>query len=178
MLLLRDLQVGHNQMSTVHINIGSNNNRAIKLSLALEALKDEFSNINVSSLYESPAEGFNGDDFYNIGVNATINKSASEVVTILKNIEDVLGRERDLPKYSARFIDLDLVCCDDLVDSSLNLPRVDILKYAFVLAPLAELNAEKRHPGEGKTYQELWQTFQSSRDFVLNQYNIDKLFIN
>jgi len=162
-------------MSNVHINIGSNSDRVEKLALALEALKVEFSNIVVSSLYESPAEGFIGDDFYNVGVNATINKSAPEVVEILKNIEDALGRRRDLPKYSARAIDLDLVYFDELVDSTLNLPRVDILKYAFVLAPLSEINAGKIHPEKGKSYQELWRAFQSGRDYELSQYNIDKI---
>tara|TARA_B110000914_G_C15461656_1_gene446190 strand:+ start:633 stop:1130 length:498 start_codon:yes stop_codon:yes gene_type:complete len=165
-------------MSDVHINIGSNDNRAIKIKLALEALNEEFSDIVVSSLYESPSEGFTGNDFYNIGVNASINRSAIEVITILKNIENVLGRERDLPKYCSRIIDLDLVCCDNLVDGSLNLPRADILKRAYVLAPLSEINADKRHPIEGRSYQELWKAFQSSRDFVLSQYNIDKLFKN
>ena len=66
-------------MSDVHINIGSNENRALKLTLALQALEQEFSNIVVSSLYESPAEGFQGNDFYNIGVNASTDKSSHEV---------------------------------------------------------------------------------------------------
>ena len=175
MLLLSAIHNSTTAMSDVHINIGSNSNRTMQLTLALEALEENFSNIVVSSLYESPAEGFVGDDFYNIGVNATINKAASEIVEILKNIEDAQGRQRELPKYSARVIDLDLVYCDELVDDALNLPRADILKHAFVLAPLSELNADKIHPVKDKTYQELWRDFQSSRDYELSQYNIDKL---
>lgn len=163
-------------MSDVHINIGSNEDRALKLTLALEALEQEFSNIVVSSLYESPAEGFEGNDFYNIGVNATTDKSSYEVRVTLKKIENALGRKRDLPKFSARIIDLDLVLYDDIIDISLNLPRADILKYAHILAPLVELSASKQHPVEGQTYRELWQVFQSNRDFVLSQYNIDKLY--
>jgi len=162
-------------MSDVHINIGSNEDRALKLTLALKALEQEFSNIVISSLYESPAEGFEGNDFYNIGVSASTDKSIHEAREGLKKIEDDLGRDRNLAKFSARIIDLDLVLYDDVIEASLNLPRADILKYAYVLAPLAELSASKRHPIEGQTYQELWRAFQSSRDFVLNQYNIDKL---
>ncbi|HIF88485.1 MAG TPA: 2-amino-4-hydroxy-6-hydroxymethyldihydropteridine diphosphokinase [Candidatus Thioglobus sp.] len=163
-------------MSDVHINIGSNEDRALKLTLALKALEQEFSNIVISSLYESPAEGFEGNDFYNIGINASTDKSTHETRAALKKIEDDLGRDRNLTKFSARMIDLDLVLYDDVIETSLNLPRADILKYGYVLAPLAELNASKRHPIEGQTYQELWREFQSSRDFVLSQYNIDKLF--
>ncbi|MGE4570825.1 MAG: 2-amino-4-hydroxy-6-hydroxymethyldihydropteridine diphosphokinase [Gammaproteobacteria bacterium] len=163
-------------MSDVHINIGSNEDRALRLTLALEVLEQEFSNIVVSSLYESPAEGFEGNDFYNIGVNATTDKSIHEVRATLKEIEDDLGRDRNLAKFSARIIDLDLVLYDDVIEASLNLPRADILKFGYVLAPLAELSASRRHPIEGQTYQELWRAFQSSRDFILNQYNIDELF--
>ena len=163
-------------MSDVHINIGSNEDRALRLTLALEVLEQEFSNIVVSSLYESPAEGFEGNDFYNIGVNATTDKSIHEVRATLKEIEDDLGRDRNLAKFSARVIDLDLVLYDDVIEASLNLPRADILKFGYVLAPLAELSASRRHPIEGQTYQELWRAFQSSRDFILNQYNIDELF--
>ena len=38
-------------MNDVHINIGSNENRTLKLSLALKALEEDFSNI-VVSVYE------------------------------------------------------------------------------------------------------------------------------
>jgi len=163
-------------MGDVHINIGSNENRALKLTLALKAVEQEFSNIVISSLYESPAEGFEGNDFYNIGINATTDKSIHEVRLVLKKIEDDLGRDRNLAKFSARIIDLDLVLYDDVIEASNNLPRADILKYGYVLAPLAELSASKVHPVERQTYQELWRAFQLSRDFVLSQYNIDKLF--
>ena len=163
-------------MGDVHINMGSNENRVLKLTLALKAVEQEFSHVVISSLYESPAEGFEGNDFYNIGINATTDKSSHEVRAALKKIEDDLGRDRNLTKFSARIIDLDLVLYDDAIEASLNLPRADILKYGYVLAPLAELSASKQHPIEGKTYQELWQAFQLSRNFVLSQYNIDKLF--
>jgi 2-amino-4-hydroxy-6-hydroxymethyldihydropteridine diphosphokinase len=127
-------------------------------------------------LYESPAEGFKGNDFYNIGVNATTDKSSHEVKSTLKEIENALGRDRELPKFSARIIDLDLVLYNEVVDTALNLPRSDVLKCAYFLAPLAELSAIKKHPIEKQTYQKLWQAFQSRKDFVLNQYNIEKLF--
>ena len=149
-------------MSDLHINIGSNEDRVSKLTLALKALEQEFSNIVISSLYESPAEGFEGNDFYNIGINATTDKATHEVRAVLKKIENDLGRDRNLAKFSARVIDLDLVLYDDAIDALLNLPRTDILKYAYVLAPLAELSASKRHPIEGETYQELWRKFQKA----------------
>jgi len=163
-------------MSIVHLNVGSNQNRRINIRLAIKAIEQYFLNIVLSSLFESPSEGFKGNDFYNVGVNITTLKTSNEVVDILRDIENTIGRDRSLPKFSSRMIDLDLVLYGGIIDDTLNVPRKDILKYAFVLAPLAELNPEAIHPLEGTSYQNLWKTFQSKRDYNLKKYNIEKLF--
>ena len=163
-------------MSIVHVNIGSNQNRRTNIRLAIKALEQYFSNIVLSSLFESPSEGFKGNDFYNIGVNITTLKTSNEVVDVLHDIENSLGRDRSLTKFSSRIIDLDLVLYGGIIDEALNVPRKDILKYAFVLAPLAELNPEVIHPLEGTSYQNLWKIFQSKQDYNLRQYNVEKLF--
>ena len=109
-------------------------------------------------------------------MNIATLKTSNEVVDILRDIENSLGRDRSLPKFSSRMIDLDLVLYGGIIDETLNVPRKDILKYAFVLAPLAELNPEAIHPLEGTSYQNLWKTFQSKQDYDLRQYNVEKLF--
>ena len=163
-------------MNFLHLNIGSNKNRRINIRLALNKLKSNFTDITVSSIFESPAEGFVGSNFYNVGVNAKTKNNINEVVGILHDIENSLGRDRSLPKFSSRIIDLDLVLYNDAIDEDLKVPRRDILKYAFVLAPLAELNPEDIHLQKGISFLNLWEEFQSNKDFELNQYNIDKLF--
>ncbi len=163
-------------MSLIHLNIGSNQNRRSNIRLAVESLELHFSDIVLSSLFESPSQGFKGSDFYNVGVNITTPKKTKEVVDILRDIENFLGRDRSLPKFSSRMIDLDLVLYGGIIDETLNIPRKDILKYAFVLAPLAELNPEVIHPLEGSSYQNLWKIFQSKQDYNLRQYNVEKLF--
>ena len=163
-------------MNFLHLNIGSNQNRRINIQLALNKLESNFTDITVSSLFESPAEGFVGSNFYNVGVNAKTKNNIYEVVDILHDIENLMGRDRSLPKFSSRIIDLDLVLFNDAIDEDLKVPRRDILKYAFVLAPLAELNSEDIHPQTGISFLNLWKEFQSNKDFELNQYNIDKLF--
>ena len=162
-------------MSQLHLNIGSNQDRRKNIRLALDRLQPFFNKITISSVFESPSEGFEGNDFYNVGVNVETQKSASEVINILHQIEDSIGRNRKLPKFSSRIIDLDLVLFDDLIDEKLNIPRKDILKYAFVLAPLFELNPEGVHPEKKVPYSNLWEDFQSNQDFDLHQYNIDNL---
>ena len=163
-------------MSQLHLNIGSNQDRRKNIRLALGSLESNFTEITISSLFESPSEGFIGSNFYNIGVNVETDKNINDVVNILHSIENSLGRDRNLPKFSSRIIDLDLVLYDDEINDKLNIPRRDILKYAFVLSPLAELNPDDIHPQERISYLDLWKEFQSSKEFDLNQYNIDKLF--
>ena len=163
-------------MSILHLNIGSNQDRRKNIRSALDQLDIFFEKIKVSSLYESPSEGFEGKDFYNVGVNVETNKNASEVLDILHKIEDSLGRNRTVPKFSSRIIDLDLVIYDDMIDEKINVPRKDILKYAFVLAPILELNPDGIHPEKGVSYLNLWEEFETNKAFDLNRYDIEKLY--
>ena len=159
-------------MSLLHLNIGSNQDRRKNIRSAIELLEPFFDKITVSSLFQSPAEGFKGNDFYNVGVNVETQKKVSEVLYILHQIEDSLGRNRALPKFSSRIIDLDLVLYDDVIDEKLNIPRKDILRYAFVLAPLLELNPNGVHPKSGVPYAKLWEDFESNMVFDLSMYFI------
>jgi 2-amino-4-hydroxy-6-hydroxymethyldihydropteridine diphosphokinase len=145
-------------MPHIHINIGSNQNRRKNIFQALEALRLNFFDVMCSDIFESNAIGFEGADFYNMGVNATTDLSVVDVLSVLHTIENNQGRDRSQPKFSSREIDLDLVLYDEVIDKANNLPRDDILQYNFVLAPLAQLNPESVHPLEKKTYQQLLAT--------------------
>jgi 2-amino-4-hydroxy-6-hydroxymethyldihydropteridine diphosphokinase len=164
-------------MAKIHINIGSNQNRKVNIAGAIDFLKLNFADIKISDIFESPAEGFKGDDFYNVGVNASTQLSVEDVNAVLKNIEKTFGRDKSQTKFSSRIIDLDLVIYDDIVDTKLNLPRNDIMLYPFVLAPLAQINGNEIHPLEKQSYQQLWKDFQSNHQFKLSQYNISKIFL-
>ncbi len=154
-------------MANIHINIGSNQNRRENLSKAIGAIQTVFENTVFSRVYESKAFGFKGDDFYNIGINATTHLTISKVVSVLHDIEDNLGRDREVPKFSSRSIDLDLTLYDEVINQRHNLPRGDILKYNFVLIPLAELSPNLIHPQQHKTYAQLRATMNE-----LKSYNI------
>lgn len=143
-------------MAQIHINIGSNIDKARHINLALEELKIYFGALEASSLYQSPAEGFEGDDFYNIGVNIKTALSVDEVRFALNKIEQKIGRKRNNAKFSNRVIDLDLVLYDKIISKQANIPRDDILKYAFVLVPLIELNPETIHPIKQISFKALW----------------------
>ena len=71
----------------------------------------------------------------------------------LRDLEDRYGRKRDVPKFSDRTLDIDILLYDDLVLLSpvLEIPRPEILKFAHVLKPLADLEPDLVHPGELRT---------------------------
>jgi len=46
-------------------------------------------------------------------------------------------------------------------EPELRLPRPEILAYAFVLQPLADLLGDQRHPETAQTFAEHWQAFSS-----------------
>ncbi len=148
-------------MHRVYISIGSNIEPARHVRLAVTALHEYYAELIISSVYESVAVGFDGDNFYNLVVAYDTEQSVDEVNHILHEIEDRYGRERSGSRFSARSIDLDLLMYDGLVmqEGKLVLPREEILQNAFVLWPLAEIAPEVMHPLEHKTMSVLWNEF-------------------
>jgi len=78
-------------------------------------------------------------------------------------IEEASGRIRTTG-LSARTLDLDLLLYDNLVTEAdgLVLPRTDITRYAFVLAPLAEIAGALCHPVTGERYADMWAAFEDT----------------
>lgn len=148
-------------MARIYIGIGTNINREENLHSGIRRLREEFGDIDLSTVYETEAVGFEGDNFYNMVAGADTDLSPDEVYDLLHRIEHEYGRERTQPRYSSRKLDLDLLLYDDRVMKTdrFELPRYDVEEYPFVLAPLAELDGERRHPVTGKTFAELWQAF-------------------
>ncbi len=158
--------------TNIHVNIGSNINRDTNIKKALELLNKNFKNITTSSIYESEAIGFEGNAFYNIGVNIFTTKSCKKILKILNDIEKKMGRDKTKPKFSDRNIDLDLVLYGDMINKTLNIPRNDITKYAFTLAPIVELMPNKLHPKLQKTFKEIYSAMQSKEKQILKTLDI------
>lgn len=149
-------------MTSVYISIGSNIQPAKNICSALSALQTRFGNLCLSAVYQNPAVGFKGDDFYNLVAGFETSDSIEIIEKELNVIEHAHGRDRRQEKFSPRTLDLDLLLYDEQIiikNGKQKLPRLEITRYAFVLGPLAELIPQQRHPVIGKTYAELWQTF-------------------
>ncbi|MGR9053362.1 MAG: 2-amino-4-hydroxy-6-hydroxymethyldihydropteridine diphosphokinase [Gammaproteobacteria bacterium] len=146
------------------ISIGSNIDKEENIPSSLRALERYFGALTVSSVYESEAVGFSGDNFYNLVVGFESELDVKAVAKILRQIESSHGRTRDCKKFSARTLDLDLILYGDLVvkDGRLSIPRDEIERYAFVLEPLAEIAPDLRHPVSHRSYAEIWAAFDKS----------------
>lgn len=159
-------------MATIYISIGSNQNAEAQIRYGVKRLQEMFSQLELSSVYESEAVGFDGDNFLNLVAKATTQLTISQVDQAFKRIEKAAGRRRDVPKFSDRTLDIDLLLYDDLVcEKPIRLPRGEITKHAFVLLPLAEISPQLKHPVEKKNYQQMWQDFKKKEQ---QQQRIDK----
>lgn len=148
-------------MARVYISIGSNIEPLHHIRAGLTHLQRQFGPLILSSVYESQAVGFKGDNFYNLVTGFDTSMTIYQVVDILRHIEQVNGRQRQSKRFSARTLDLDLLLYDDLIlkADNLEVPRDEISQYAFVLLPLAEIAPTARHPLTGQRYSEMVKQF-------------------
>ena len=120
------------------LSIGSNINAEENLEFAFKEVKNILSNVKSSSIHQTKAEGFEGDDFLNSVVCGNSELDFNNLNKKLKLIEDIAGRNRDAPKFSARTLDIDIVLQIDDNDDIL-FESDEVQKYNFVSAPLKEL---------------------------------------
>ena len=148
-------------MARVYISIGSNVDPHRNIRNGIAALKERYGKLTLSSVYESRAVGFDGENFLNLVAAFDTDEDMLTLTRALRAIEAECGRERNGRRFAPRSLDLDLLLYDQAVvrENGLELPRHEITQHAFVLCPLAEIAPDFEHPVVGERLIDLWRSF-------------------
>jgi len=144
----------------VLLSIGSNlGDRKKNIQTALNLIDQKIGDvISISKVYQTPALGFIGDDFYNCCIAISTKLNPLEVLNRILIIEKEGGRLRNnTKKYKSRTIDIDILFYENKIINSLELkiPHPHLQERAFVILPLLDIARSKIHPILKITIEEL-----------------------
>lgn len=153
-------------MPQVFLSLGSNVEPRRHLGNAMLALRQSFGQVLVSPVYESISVGFEGDNFLNLVVGIETDLQVAALSIRLRDIEQANGRRRDVPKFSSRSLDIDILTYGESVGviDGVQLPRPEIEQYGFVIKPLADIAGEQCYPVTGATYRQLYEQMAPAED--------------
>ncbi len=143
----------------VVLGLGGNmGNRTQHLGLAMVQIIQQIGPITrVSSVYETAAWG-NEDQPAFLNMAVCINTPFTPLQTLERclRIEKQMGRHRTM-KWGPRIIDIDILLYNNQIirDKNLSVPHPMMHERRFVLAPIAEIIPQKKHPILKKTFKEL-----------------------
>ena len=101
-------------------------------------------------------------DFLNAVAEIKTDNSPTELLRVLLQVEQEMGRKR-IRHWGERNIDLDLLLYDDQIINlpDLKVPHPDMQNRDFVLRPLAQIAPDTVHPVLRKTITQLWKELQN-----------------
>lgn len=148
-------------MHKCYLLLGSNQGSKEEIiNLALQAIKMRVGRVTAqSSFYVSEAWGFQSDDlFINAVVELQTKKPAQEVLQLVLDIENDLGRTRKQKEgYQSRTIDIDILFFDNQIirEEKLIIPHPRLHQRRFTLEPLHQIAPDFIHPVLKKSVAEL-----------------------
>ena len=150
-------------MPRAFISVGSNIEPERNVRRALRLLARAVRITGVSTFYRTAPLGRpEQEDFYNGVVEVETDIAPAELKrSVLRPVEEQLGRQRSADKYAARTIDLDVLLYDELVidTEGLTIPDPDIAERAFLAIPLHELAPDLVLPDSGRPIRDIAAAF-------------------
>jgi 2-amino-4-hydroxy-6-hydroxymethyldihydropteridine diphosphokinase len=154
--------------------MGSNVDPERNMREALRQLSSAVRVLKISTVYRTePIERPEQACYYNCVAQVETQVSPLELKeTVLRTIEDRLGRARGSDKYASRTIDLDLLLYGDLVlhESGIEIPDPDIMVRPFLARALFELSSDLVLPGSGKPIAEITRSLDTPALQPLDSY--------
>jgi 2-amino-4-hydroxy-6-hydroxymethyldihydropteridine diphosphokinase len=154
-------------LKNIYLSLGSNvGEREKQLAAAIERL--DAAGVHVlrkSSVYETEPQDLRDQPwFLNLVLEVETKLSPIQLLTAIQDIEESMGRKRDVPK-GPRSIDIDILLFHTaLVETKdLQIPHPRLAQRRFVLEPLAELAPDLRHPQSNRTMRDLLRDVQDQR---------------
>ena len=153
-------------MNQVYLILGSNIEKERNLPTAVSLLRDMVEVVAVSSVYETIPVGLQEQpNFWNTAVHIQTPLTATQLKkNVLATIEKKLKRVRVADKNAPRTIDLDIVLFNEAVfdydggdGNRRHIPDPDLLKFAHVAVPIAELAPDMPHPQTAESLQTIAQ---------------------
>ncbi len=160
----------------VFLSIGSNYQRKLHLKQCYECLRQTFSDIIYSHIYQSVAVGAPAPSYYNQVICVLTTQDMIDCWHTIKNIEKDCGRIKN--RRATRHlipIDIDLLLYDShICDTAPILPHPDMLTKTYILKPLCDLIPQKRHPVTQRTYYQHWLAIQSNTQSLASIKNLSQ----
>ncbi len=148
------------KFNIVYLSLGSNlgdkiNNLQTTINLIDSKVGDV---LLISSVYQTKAEGFVGEDFLNCCVSLRTSMEPKILIKELINIESQNGRLRSNRNiYESRSIDIDILFYEDKIinQHNLTIPHPRMNERDFVIKPLLDIAKSKIHPVLNRTISEI-----------------------
>jgi 2-amino-4-hydroxy-6-hydroxymethyldihydropteridine diphosphokinase len=148
-------------LNRAFIALGSNIEPEANLREAVRLLAAQCRLLTVSPVYQTEPVGTTDQlAFLNAAALIETELDATALKTrVLQEIEQALGRKRTADKNAPRTIDLDITMFNSEVFDlgPRHIPDPDLLRYAHVAVPMADLAPQFVHPETGQTLEEIAQ---------------------
>ena len=146
-------------MNDVYLLVGSNIDREQNLPQAIRLLQTMSELVAVSPVYESAPVGLTEQPpFFNAAAHIRTPLSPSAIKQAnIQVIEKQLNRVRQTDKNAPRTIDIDIVLFNQeiLTYDGRHVPDPDLLLFAHVAVPMADLAPNLHHPETDETLKEI-----------------------